>query len=196
MMLDGRKCNFRSPRQGMAAGIALIPEDRAAQASFPDLSVRENLSAPSIKSYWRGGRLAVGRERAEADRSIRDYGIVAASSEAGMAMLSGGNQQKVALGRWLRRMPSLLLLDEPTQGVDAGAREQLYRLIHDAVDAGAGALVVASDFAELERVCDRVIVIVRGHVQGELSDADLTAHRMTEQTFDFGRHTNGGDEAC
>ena len=105
-------------------------------------------------------------------------------------MLSGGNQQKVVLGRWLRRKPSLFLLDEPTQGVDAGAREQLYRLIHDAVDAGAGALIVASDFAELARMCDRVIVIVRGRVTGELSGADLTAHRMTEQTFEFGRRAN------
>jgi ribose transport system ATP-binding protein len=187
-VLAGREVHFRSPYQAMADGVALIPEDRAAQASFPDLSVRENLSAASIKHFWRGGRLALGKERAEADRSLGDYGIVASSSAAGMSMLSGGNQQKVVLGRWLRRGPSLFLLDEPTQGVDAGAREQLYRLIHGAVDAGAGALIVASDFAELARMCDRVVVIVRGRVQGELSGADLTVHRMTEKTFEFGRH--------
>jgi ribose transport system ATP-binding protein len=188
IVLAGREVKFRSPHKAMAAGVALVPEDRAGQASFPDLSVRENLSAASIRYFWRAGRLALGKERAEADQSLRNYGIVASSSEAGMSMLSGGNQQKVVLGRWLCRRPSLFLLDEPTQGVDAGAREQLYRLIHDAVDSGAGALIVASDFAELARMCDRVIVIVRGRVQGELSGTNLTAHRMTEKTFEFDRH--------
>ena len=186
IVLADKRCRDGSPRRSIAAGVALIPEDRLKQASFPDLSVRENLSAASVSKYWRHLRLARRREKVDAEDSIQRYGISTSSPHADMSMLSGGNQQKVVLGRWLSREPAILLLDEPTQGVDAGAREHIYRLIHAAVDRGAGALVVASDFEELVRVCDRVVVMARGRTCGELVGADLTVERLTEQTFEVG----------
>jgi len=181
--LDGRPAAARSPKQAMDSGIALIPQDRPVQASLADLSVRENLSAASITKYWRRFRLARKPERRDASEALGAYGIAAASPTVTMATLSGGNQQKVILGRWLRRRPLLMLLDEPTQGVDAGAREQVYQLVFEAVRDGAGAIVVASDFEELVRVCDRVVVMIRGRIVTTLDGADLTAHRLTELAF-------------
>jgi ribose transport system ATP-binding protein len=180
VLLDGQPVGYRSPRQAMAAGVALIPEDRGSHASLPDMSVRENLSAASISTYWRRLRYSLRSEKRDARRDIASYQVTAPSASAMMATLSGGNQQKVILGRWLRREPLLLLLDEPTQGVDVGAREQLYGLIHSAASRGAGVLVVASDFEELARVCDRVAVIVRGEITTIVQGPELTAHRLKE----------------
>jgi ribose transport system ATP-binding protein len=180
ILLDGQEVAFRGPRLAMAGGVALIPEDRGSQASLPDMSVRENLSAASVATYWRRLRLSLRSERLDAHRDVVSYDVAASSPSATMATLSGGNQQKVILGRWLRRDPTLLLLDEPTQGVDAGAREQLYNLIHEAAGRGAGVLLVASDFEELARVCDRVAVMVRGRIATIVQGSELTAHRLKE----------------
>jgi ribose transport system ATP-binding protein len=162
----------------IAAGIALLPEDRAAEAAFMDLSVADNLSAACIARYWRGLRLRHRRERIEALRLIDEYAIKAPSSGAPLATLSGGNQQKVMLARWMRREPLVLLLDEPTQGVDVGARTEIHRLIRRAVDGGAGALVVSSDLEELAGLADRAVVLVEGRTTCELPTGEHSAHRL------------------
>jgi ribose transport system ATP-binding protein len=125
------------------------------------------------------------------DRSMRkdsrglmgDFGVKAASETAPLNTLSGGNQQKVIMARWMRREPSLLLLDEPTQGVDVGARADIYRVIRNAVAQGAAAIVVASDFEELAHVVDRAIVLRGGVVIAEVARRDLSAHRLTELSY-------------
>jgi len=171
--LDGRGVDVQGPRQAIAAGIAYVPEDRAAEGVFADLSVKENLSVTVLGRYWRGGWFSRRSEQRGA-RAVMDAFLVrAASADAPVSSLSGGNQQKIVLGRWLQRHPRLLLLDEPTQGVDVGARADIHRVIRNLVSDGAGALMVSSDFDELAAVCDRAIVVRAGHIVGEIAGADL-----------------------
>jgi ribose transport system ATP-binding protein len=183
--IDGSAVELRSPREAIAQGIVLVPEDRMGYAAFPDQSVRHNLSASRVAAYWSKLRLRKRRETADAKRAVSQYRISTASVRSPFVALSGGNQQKVIFARWLECRPRLLLLDEPTQGVDAQAREQLYGLVNEAMAAGAGALVVASDLEELVRVCDRAIVMVRGRIVTEMSGDDLVAERLTQTAHDL-----------
>ncbi|GAA4701370.1 sugar ABC transporter ATP-binding protein [Pseudonocardia yuanmonensis] len=181
--LEGSTVRPRTPGEAMRLGIAHVPEHREAEAAFLDMSVRENLSAAEVVKYWVGGRLDRRRERRDADRAIADFAVRTAGQDALMSSLSGGNQQKVVLARWLRRNPRLLLLDEPTQGVDVGARADVYAAIRAAVNDGMAAVVVSSDFDELAHACDRVLVLRDGRVTAEVRGDDLHRHRLTELVY-------------
>ncbi|WP_346618533.1 sugar ABC transporter ATP-binding protein [Blastococcus montanus] len=170
-----------TPRR-IAAGVAYVPEDRGGEAAFADLTVRHNLSATVLRRYWRPWGMAARQERAEAAELIREHGIKAPSPEVPFAALSGGNQQKAVLARWLRRSPSLLLLDEPTQGVDVMSRADIYRTVRETAAGGCAVLVASSDLMELCALCDRVLVLRDGRVAAEVHGADLTADRLTELT--------------
>jgi ribose transport system ATP-binding protein len=179
ILIDAERADVDGPHQAMAAGIAFVPEDRQRDAAFAELSVGENLAVTVIPQYWRGGFLRSGRERRDAADLFDQFLITAQSEEAPLSSLSGGNQQKVGLARWLRRLPRLLLLDEPTQGVDVGARAEIYDLVHRAVSDGAAALIASSDFEELAQVCDRVLVLWKGRVVAELASEALSAETIT-----------------
>ena len=176
--VDGERRRICCPPDAMAAGLAYVPEDRQRDAAFPELSVAENLSLTVIPDYWHRGVINRRREQRDALGLFNSFLITAESEGAPLSSLSGGNQQKVILARWLRRDPRILLLDEPTQGVDVGARAEIYELIHRAVAGGAAALVASSDFEELARVCDRVIVLRKGAAVAELSGEGLDAERI------------------
>jgi ABC-type sugar transport system ATPase subunit len=191
--VDGEVVRFSHPQAAMNAGVALVPENRAADAAFLDLAVYENMSAAVIDEYWRGLRMGYRAMRSDATRLMRSFGVKAASPSAPLNTLSGGNQQKVIMARWLRREPRLLLLDEPTQGVDVGARADIYSLIRDAVARGAAAVIVASDFEELSHVVDRAIVLRAGRVVAEATSTELTAHRLTELSYAEDRSRPNGD---
>jgi ribose transport system ATP-binding protein len=178
IQIDGEPRRIASPPDAMAAGLAYVPEDRQRDAAFPELTVSENLSLTVIPDYWHRGMLNRRREHRDTLRLFDSFLITAESDAAPLRSLSGGNQQKVVLARWLRRDPRILLLDEPTQGVDVGARAEIYELVHRAVAGGAAALVASSDFEELARVCDRVIVLRKGVAVAELSGDDLDADRI------------------
>jgi ribose transport system ATP-binding protein len=180
LRVDGRASGRWSRRAAMRAGLALVPADRRHQAIFPELSVRENLSAATVSRYWSGGRLAERRERRDAAADAGSYLVRAASLSQPIATLSGGNQQKVMLARWLRRAPRLLLLDEPTQGVDVGARRELWAIVRRAVDDGACALAASSDVEDLVGVCDRILVVRDGRIAHEVADGPLDAGRITQ----------------
>jgi ribose transport system ATP-binding protein len=167
----------------MDLGIAYVPEDRPVAAAFSDLSVQDNIGAAQVARYWRRLRIDRARERAEAQTSLTEFLVKAPSLAAPLTTLSGGNQQKVVLARWLRRRPKVILLDEPTQGVDIGARAEIYRLVRAAVAGGAGALVVSSDFEELSRVCDRVLVLADGRIVADVSGDELDPQRLTELSY-------------
>jgi ABC-type sugar transport system ATPase subunit len=179
----GRPAHFRGPGDAIAAGVFYVPEDRAGQAVFAGLNVRENITAGGVGAYWRRLRLQHGRERTDAVRAMKTFLVRAASHTAPLATLSGGNQQKVALARWLRRQPNVLLLDEPTQGVDVGARQEIYELIRRSAAAGAAIIVVANDFDELVRVCERVVVLRDGHIVGQASAPHLSTPSLTELAY-------------
>jgi ribose transport system ATP-binding protein len=180
--LDGRPVRFRDIGDAMAAGVAYVPEDRG-EGAFIDLTLSDNLVAASVSRYWRGFRLSNRSMRADARSSIRKFFIRASSERQQMGTLSGGNQQKAILARWLSRRPRILLLDDPTQGVDVGARADIYSLIRQSVAEGCSAILVTSDFEELAHLSDRVVVLVNGRITSELHSPDIDAARLTELAF-------------
>lgn len=176
--VEGIRVRARQPRDAIAAGLVYVPEDRTKDAAFRQLAVRENISLTALSDYWSKGWLQQRREARDARGLLEQYHIKAASTEAPLATLSGGNQQKAVLARWLRTNPRVLLLDEPTQGVDVGARTEIYKMIGDAVMSGATALLASSDFEELATVCTRVLVLHRGRIADELRGDDVTSERV------------------
>lgn len=180
VLLHGTVARFRAPREAIAAGLALVPEDRAGEGVLPTLSVSENLSAACVREYWRGWRLRHRLERAEAAALVSRYGIRPPRCEVPLWVLSGGNQQKVLLARWLRGFPQVLLLDEPTQGVDIGARTEIHELVRRVADEGSAVLVASSDFEELVELTDRTLVVGGGCVIAEAAGPELNAHRLAE----------------
>ena len=177
--LDGRVVSFASIDEAMDAGFGFVPEDRS-ESAFVTMSLRENLSAAEVSKYWRGGLLRERAEAADARQSIKDFSIKAISDRQPFATLSGGNQQKAIVARWLRRRPKLLLLDEPTQGVDVEARAEIYRLTREAIASGTSVIVVTADLEELARVSDRVVVLADGRITGEVRGPDIDPSQLTE----------------
>jgi ribose transport system ATP-binding protein len=176
--LDGRTVSFSGVDDAMDAGLGFVPEDRS-ESAFVTMSLRENLSAAEVHKYWRGLRLRERVEAADARQSIVDFSIKAISDRQPFATLSGGNQQKAIVARWLRRRPKLLLLDEPTQGVDVEARAEIYRLVREAVAAGTSVVVVTADLEELARVSDRVVVLGHGRITGEVRGPAIDPSHLT-----------------
>lgn len=181
--IDDQVHDFDRPAQAMAAGLAYLPEDRARDGAFDGLSVQANLSAAVVPTYWRRCRLHRRSERDDARRLIGQYSIRAASEADPIGSLSGGNQQKVMLARWMRREPRVLLLDEPTQGVDVGARADIHALLEDLSARGTAILVVSSDFAELTSLCHRVIVLRNGRVAASLLRSELSVGLLNELAY-------------
>ena len=176
--MDGRPVRLRTPRDAIAARIALVPADRKLQGLVLRMSVRENLVMAATS---RAGRLAPPRARRElpiVSSAIADMRIRAHSSRAPVGTLSGGNQQKVVLGKWLSVKPRVLMLDEPTRGVDVGAKAEIYRLLFDAAKNGVAVLVSSSENPELLTLCDRVLVLFRGRVAATLTRDDATEARI------------------
>ncbi|MGP4013497.1 sugar ABC transporter ATP-binding protein [Streptomyces sp. 4N124] len=178
--LDGQGVTIRNPAEAVALGIALVPEDRAGDAAFPDRPLWENVSAASLGDYWSGWRMDRRRERSDALALLARYDVRAASADAPFASVSGGNQQKAVLARWFHRAPRLLLLDEPTQGVDAAARADIHRFVRAQVTGGSAALVASSDTEELAELCDRVVVLNEGRTSAVLSGPELTEDRISQ----------------
>ncbi|MGD9735834.1 MAG: sugar ABC transporter ATP-binding protein [Solirubrobacterales bacterium] len=164
-------------------GLCYVPEDRASQAGFMDLTVAQNLSASEPSRF--GGRwwLSGRRERRASQEAVAAFGVRTAGVEAPLASLSGGNQQKVVVARAMARNPKLLLLDEPTQGVDVGARAEIYGHIDRAITAGSAALLVSSDFDELVHLSHRVIVIAGGQIVAECRRGDFDQHWLTGRIY-------------
>jgi ribose transport system ATP-binding protein len=180
LTVGGRSRRFAHPSEAMAAGIGYLPSERAAEALFPTMTVRENITGGSIRRYFRALRLRHGEEGRDAVAAMKEFLIRAPSDRAPAFTLSGGNQQKMVLARWLGRRPRILLLDEPTQGVDVGSREEIYTLLHAAAAAGTSVILVSSDFAELERLCHRVAIMRRGRLVTEVAAPDIDRHRLAE----------------
>jgi len=180
-------------RAAIANGLAFLPPDRRRGGGVMDLSVRENLTLPMMSPLRRRlGRLDRRAERAETERWAATVALRPPDPERPLKLLSGGNQQKVLLARWLRTKPRVLLLDEPTQGVDVGAKAAIYELIIAAARQGAGVLVCSSDAEELVALCDRVLVLDQGEVRSELSRESLTQAGLAGEVVGF----DGSSSAC
>jgi ABC-type sugar transport system ATPase subunit len=167
--VGGEPVSYRSPRHAIRDGVALVPSDRKAQGLVLEMSVRENLMMASTANMLRVRRPSAAREHAAVNAAIRDLQIRTHSPNAPVSTLSGGNQQKVVLGKWLATSPRLLMLDDPTRGVDVGAKAEIYRLLTEAAERGIGVLASSSEIPELLALCDRIIVMFRGRVAASLT---------------------------
>lgn len=166
------------PRASIRAGLGLVPADRRRSAVLSNFDVAGNLTVSDVNRYAKLGLLRRHAEVKDACAWMTDLEVVTPGVRAPILTLSGGNQQKIIVGRWLRREPSILALDEPTQGVDIGARQTIYGALRDAADAGRGVLVSSSDGDELAAICQRVLVLARGRIVAEVSGDDLTGHQL------------------
>ncbi|WP_375401657.1 sugar ABC transporter ATP-binding protein [uncultured Amnibacterium sp.] len=184
-VLDGEPLDLRGATidERIRRGLVLIPGDRKRKALVTDLTVRENLTVARFGDFVRRGRLHRGREIAEADSLIAAYGIKTFSSDSATSQLSGGNQQKVVLAKWLSMTPAVILVHEPTHGVDIGAKSEIFSLIVDSAAAGMAALVASVEYDDLAHLCDRVLVFADGRVCAELTGDRLTPEAITAAAF-------------
>jgi len=185
VFLNGRRVAFKNPTEAIAAGVALIPEERRKQGLILEKSIAFNLSMASFRQASLLALLPLySRRRANAwAKTIAgQLHIKCQSVRDPVGTLSGGNQQKVVFGRWLARRPQLLLLDEPTRGVDVGARAELHMVVRSIANDGAGVLMVSSEFQELLN-CDRVLVMREGALAGQLTGESITETNMTAMCF-------------
>ncbi|KQW42669.1 hypothetical protein ASC77_23715 [Nocardioides sp. Root1257] len=182
MTLRGRPVSFRRNSQAIAAGVVMIPEDRVSGGSFADLTLDDNMNVSVLASYWSGWfRRRAMKKRADELRS--SFRVKAPNGSVAMSALSGGNQQKAILARWLRREPILLLLDEPTQGVDVGSRADIYAAVRAVTDAGGAAIMVTSDLEELAQVVDRAVVLQEGRIVATVAGEDANAQHLNELIY-------------
>lgn len=185
--LDGRAVRFREPADAVRLGVGLVPEERRSEGLFLERSIDFNINVASFGSLrssrlWPFLKLREGRRRA---RVLADTVTVKARDVADpVGSLSGGNQQKVAIARWLVDRPQLLILDEPSRGVDVGARAEVHRVIRELAAEGTAVLAISSDSEELVGLCDRVVVMAEGRITGELIGTQITEDRILSLSFE------------
>ncbi len=178
--LNEREVQFGHPREAIAAGVAMVSEDRKRLGLFDHLTVGQNITLAKLGAAVRGGLLSRRREQRLADEAIRRLGIRTTGPSAPITTLSGGNQQKAIIARWLLTGPQVLLLDDPTRGVDVGAKAELYRLIDDLCTGGLSIVITSSELPELLALCDRILVLAEGRLRAEFSRAEATEQRIME----------------
>jgi rhamnose transport system ATP-binding protein len=178
VLVSGRPIAPASVGASMQAGIALVPEDRQHQGLVLALSVRDNLVMAIRRKLTRWGLISPSRERAVADRIVADLSVRAASTAAPAESLSGGNQQKLVLGKWLATRPDVLILDEPTRGIDVGAKHEIHELIRGLAAGGSAVLLISSDLPELLSLGDRIVVMRAGRIAGELGRDEASQERV------------------
>jgi ribose transport system ATP-binding protein len=176
----GRKYRPRSPKQAIRRGLALVAEDRKTQSLVLLNTVRFNTSLASLRRFVRWGGISGRRERAAVGEVIAELRVKTPSISAVVNNLSGGNQQKVVLAKWLLTNPKVILMDEPTRGIDVGAKAEIHALMNRLASQGSGLLVVSSELPELLAMCDRIVVLCDGRVTGEFSRDEATQEKVLE----------------
>ncbi len=180
ILLNGVAQKITRPRDAIAAGLALVPEDRKQQGVILEMAVRENLSLPSLRRDARAGFRNTASERAIADEMVEKLDVKTPSQRQFVQFLSGGNQQKIVLGKWLALKPRVLLLDEPTRGIDVGAKQEIYKLIEQLAADGVAILFVSSEMEEILRLSDRALVMHEGRITGELPGEELSEEAVMQ----------------
>jgi ABC-type sugar transport system ATPase subunit len=180
VFLQGQPVRFAHPFEARDAGVALVTEDRKRLGIFANLSVGANVSICTLERAALGGVVSLSRERRLAGEVIHRLGVKTAGIETAMTSLSGGNQQKAIIARWLLTKPKILLLDDPTRGVDIGAKAELYRLIDQLCREGLGIIVTSSELPELITLCDRILVLCEGRMTAEFSRGEATEQAVME----------------
>jgi ribose transport system ATP-binding protein len=181
--LYGRPVGFRQPQAAVRSRVALIPEDRKKQGLVMCRSVEENIVLASLDSVSRGGVLNKGRIRRKVQDFIKRLRIATPSQRQQVIYLSGGNQQKVIIAKWLSAESDLIMFDEPTRGIDVGAKQEVHQLMSELADGGKAVLVVSSEIPELLRICDRIYVMHEGCIVTEYANENLTSDRILNSAF-------------
>jgi ABC-type sugar transport system ATPase subunit len=174
VLIDGQPVRIRSPRDAIRRGLGLVPEDRKAQGLVLGLAVRENISLASLAQFVRGGFVRLGEEKRRAGEFVGALRIRTPGLEQKVVNLSGGNQQKVVIAKWLSLRPKMLIVDEPTRGIDIGAKAEVHHLLNDLAKQGVAILMISSELPEILGMSDRVLVMRQGRIAGELSRAEAT----------------------
>lgn len=187
VLIDGREHAFRHPAEAMQAGIAMVTEDRKRLGLFLHQTVRDNITVCSLSDGATLGVVNHRREANNAQEQIQSLRVKTAGPEASITSLSGGNQQKCIIGRCMLTKPKILLLDDPTRGVDIGAKSELYRLMEQLAADGMAILVTSSELPELLTVSDRILVLSEGELTGEFDRAEATEHKIMEAATRSGR---------
>lgn len=176
--LKGKKINIRRPEDAVRHGIGFITEDRKDEGLVLEFSIRENMALPNLFSFTSKGFISSRKEKEFVDTLIKRLQVKTQSAETPAGSLSGGNQQKVVIAKWIGIGPSLLILDEPTRGVDIGAKREIYQLINELTDRGVAIIMVSSELPEVLGMSDRIIVVHEGHIGGELAGSEATQENI------------------
>jgi ribose transport system ATP-binding protein len=178
--LDGKTVAIRNSRDAIDLGIYLVPENRRTEGLVVALTVRENITLPSVKNYTRLGLIQRRRECEVSKKQVESLRVKTPGIEARVLNLSGGNQQKVVLGKWLAMTPRIMIFDEPTRGIDVGAKAEIYRLMRELADNGNVVLMISSDMEEILNISDRIAVMHEGEVTGILERADCNEQNVMQ----------------
>jgi ribose transport system ATP-binding protein len=176
--LDGKEISPRSPHEAILHGVGLLTEDRNRSGLILQMCVRENISLSSLENFVAGPFISLKKERALAQQYIEELQIRPPLADSPVEHLSGGNRQKVVIARWLNTKARLLMFDEPTAGIDVGARHEIYQMIHRLAGSGVGVILISSDLPELLGMCDRIAVMCRGRLTGVLPRVEATQERV------------------
>lgn len=176
--LNGQSVRLASPQHAVELGVGLVPEDRKTEGLVLSLSVRQNVTLPLLGRLTRWGMVDDRRERAVLDKVVRDLAIKTPNVEQEVQYLSGGNQQKVVLAKWLSVKPQVIILDEPTRGIDVGTKVEMYHLMRQLAQQGTAIIMISSELEEILGMSDRIVIMARGRIVGELSHADATEEKI------------------
>jgi ribose transport system ATP-binding protein len=175
-----------SPERALKAGIALVPADRQRFGCVPTLPVGDNVTLPTLSRFKRAYGISRREMHESAQQLVAEFDVRPAEPRALFESLSGGNQQKALMAKWLQTSPGLTLLHEPTQGVDVGARAQIFELLRSAAQGGAAVVCASSDYEQLAAICDRVLIFARGRIVAELAAQDISKDRIAHQVYSSG----------
>ena len=178
MKINGTQVNIKSPGEAISRGLIMLSEDRKEYGIVPVRSVMENASLASLKRYFYGGRSHKSKERKEVSEIFRKMNVKTPSLDTLISSLSGGNAQKVLLARWMLCEPDVMILDEPTRGIDVGAKFEIYKLMTDIVKEGKTIIMVSSELPELIGMCDRIYIMCQGRITGCLNKNEFSQERI------------------
>lgn len=182
----GKEISLTSPKKAVQAGIALIPENRRRDGGVLDMPISKNLTLPKLGSYFSRGYISAGKERKDVDTLIDKYRVKPADSKRAFKFFSGGNQQKVVIAKWMHTDPKLVIFDEPVQGVDYGARVEIFDLVRQASEEGTSVLLISSEIDLMLSVCDRLLVLREGEIIANLPNKKLTRSQISQLVY-FGQ---------
>ncbi|MGI8912087.1 MAG: sugar ABC transporter ATP-binding protein [Rubrobacteraceae bacterium] len=193
--VGGKKIKSGSPASAIRAGVAFLPEDRKSEGIIPDLSVKENIVAAALPKLSRAGLVSDKAQDEIVERFMKDLGIKASGPDQPVRELSGGNQQKVLLARWLCMNPRVLILDEPTRGIDVGAKAEIQKLVDDLAHDGLGVVFISSELEEVVEGSDRAVALKDGAIVGMLSGDEVNENRLMALLAEGGATDEGAGDA-